>query len=166
MDVLEILRASVEKGANDVILSVGSPVTFHVHGSLESFDPDRVLEASDTQDLIYQFLDSEQRKQIETELELDIGYHVPDLARFRVSVYRQKGTLAAVLRLIPLRVPHYTEIGLSEGVLQAMANQSQGLLRHRIQVARPDPRLGLAGEVEQVPHDPPAAQRLADDHAI
>jgi twitching motility protein PilT len=128
MDVLEILRASVERGANDIILSVGSPVTFHVHGNLERFDPDWILGPADTQDLIYQFLTTEQRKQIETELELDIGYHVSGLARFRVSVYRQKGTLAAVLRLVPLRVPHYTAIGLSEHVLQAMVNQNQGLL--------------------------------------
>ena len=128
MNVLEILGASVEKGANDIILSAGSPVTFHIHGKLEPFHPDWILGPADTRDLIYQFLTTEQTKQIETELELDIGYQVPDLARFRVSVYRQKGTLAAVLRLVPLRVPHYTEIGLSEGVLQAVVNQHQGLL--------------------------------------
>jgi Tfp pilus assembly pilus retraction ATPase PilT len=66
MDVLEILRASVERGANDIILSVGSPPTFHVHGNLEPFAPNWILEPADTEDLIHQFLNSDQKKQIAT----------------------------------------------------------------------------------------------------
>lgn len=128
MDVMEILRESVELGASDVILSVGSPVTFHVDGTLRPYDANWILSASDTQDLIYQFLNSEQRKVFENERELDIGYHVPDLARFRVSVYQQKGTVAAVLRLVPLTIPDTQSIGLSERVLMQLVNIPHGLV--------------------------------------
>ncbi len=128
MDVMEILRESVNRQASDVIISAGAPITFHVHGALEPFDPDWVLSASETQDIIYQFLTMEQRKIFENERELDVGYHVPGLARFRVSVYQQKGSLAAVLRLVPLDIPDYQTIGLAERVLMQMVNTPQGLM--------------------------------------
>jgi twitching motility protein PilT len=128
MDVMEILRDSVERRASDIILSAGAPVTFHVHGALEPLDPDWILSPSETHDLVYQFLTMEQRKVFEIERELDIGYHVPDLARFRVSVYQQRGTLAAVLRLVPLEIPDTKTIGLSDRVLMQMVNQPHGLI--------------------------------------
>ena len=128
MDVMEILRDSVERRASDIILSAGAPVTFHVHGALEALDPDWILSPSETQDLVYQFLTMEQRKVFEIERELDIGYHVPDLARFRVSVYQQRGTVAAVLRLVPLEIPNTKSIGLSDRVLMQMVNQPHGLM--------------------------------------
>jgi twitching motility protein PilT len=128
MDVMEILRESVDRQASDIILSAGAPVTFHVHGALEPLDTGWVLSASETQDLVYQFLTMEQRKIFENERELDIGYHVPDLARFRVSVYQQRGTLAAVLRLVPLCIPDYRSLGLTERVLMQMVNLPHGLI--------------------------------------
>ena len=128
MDVMEILREAVDREASDIILSAGAPVTYHVHGTLEPLDPEWILAGSETQDLVYQFLSMEQRKVFEMERELDVGYHVPDLARFRVSVYQQRGTVAAVLRLVPLKVPHYTEIGLSDRTLMEMVNQPNGLI--------------------------------------
>jgi twitching motility protein PilT len=53
---------------------------------------------------------------------------VPDLARFRVSVYLQRGTIAAVLRLVPLEIPDYRTIGLSDRVLMQMVNTPNGLI--------------------------------------
>jgi twitching motility protein PilT len=82
----------------------------------------------ETQELVYQFLTMEQRKQFENTRELDVGYQVPDLARFRVSVYQQRGTVAAVLRLVPLSIPDTRTIGLSEQVLLQMVNQPFGLI--------------------------------------
>ncbi len=128
MDVLEILREAVSREASDIIISAGAPVTYHVHGTLEPLDADWILGGSETQDLVYQFLTMDQRRIFENERELDVGYHVPDLARFRVSVYQQRGTVAAVLRLVPLEVPHYTTIGLADRVLMEMVNQPNGLI--------------------------------------
>jgi twitching motility protein PilT len=128
MDVMEILREAVSREASDVILSAGAPVTFHVHGLLVPLDAAWALSPSETQDLVYQFLTMEQRKKFEMERELDVGYYVQDLARFRVSVYQQKGTLAAVLRLVPIDIPDRETIGLSERVLLQMVNQASGLI--------------------------------------
>jgi twitching motility protein PilT len=128
MDVMEILREAVDRSASDILISAGAPITLHIHGALHPLDPDWVLSGSETQSLVYQFLTMEQRKTFEMERELDVGYHVPDLARFRVSVYQQRGTVAAVLRLVPLEIPHYQQIGLSERVLMQMVNVPNGLL--------------------------------------
>ncbi len=128
MDVMEILHESVDRQASDVIISAGAPITFHVHGALEQLDPDWVLSGTETQDLVYQFLTMDQRRIFENEHELDVGYHVPDLARYRVSVYRQKGTVAAVLRLVPLDIPDYTTIGLDQRTLLEMVNKTNGLI--------------------------------------
>jgi twitching motility protein PilT len=126
--ILEILKEAVAEQASDILITAGSPVTFHIHGTLVAYDPDWILSGTETQDLIYQFMTMEQRKVFENERDIDLAYHIPGLARFRVNVFQQRGTLAAVLRLVPLRVPHYTEIGLPEKVILEMANMPGGLV--------------------------------------
>ncbi len=126
--ILEILKEAVAEQTSDILITAGSPVTFHIHGVLTPYDPDWVLSGTETQDLIYQFMTMEQRKTFENERDIDLAYHVPGLARFRVNVFQQRGTLAAVLRLVPLRVPHYTEIGVPEKLILEMANMPGGLV--------------------------------------
>jgi len=128
MDVMDILRAAVDANASDVIITAGAPVTFHVYGVLEPLDPNWTLTAAEAESLTYQFLNSQQKKRFEMERELDAAYHVPDLARFRVSVYLQKGTVASVLRLVPLDIPDYKTIGLDDRVLMEMVNTPNGLV--------------------------------------
>jgi twitching motility protein PilT len=128
VSILEILKEAVAEQASDILITAQSPVTFHIHGTLVPYDPDWILTGTETQDLIYQFMTMEQRKNFENERDLDLAYHIPGLARFRVNVFQQKGTLAAVLRLVPLRVPHYSEIGLPEKVVLEMANMPGGLI--------------------------------------
>jgi twitching motility protein PilT len=127
-DILPILREGVAAGASDIIISAGSPITFHIYGVLKQFRPDWVLDGTDSEDLIYQFLTTEQRKEFEMEKELDAGYHFKDIARFRVNVYQQKGTLATVLRVVPHRIPPPEEIGFPQKVLLDIANMPNGLI--------------------------------------
>jgi twitching motility protein PilT len=126
--ILEILKEAVAQQASDILITAGSPVTFHIFGTLLPYDADWVLSGTETQDLIYQFMTMEQRKVFENERDIDLAYHIPGLARFRVAVFQQKGTLAAVLRLVPLRIPHYSEIGVPERVILEMANIPNGLV--------------------------------------
>ena len=126
--IMEILKEAVAAQASDILITTGSPITFHIHGNLVPQDPDWLLSATETQDLIYQFMTMEQRKVFEMERDIDMAYHIPGLARFRVNVFQQKGTLAAVLRLVPLRVPHFSEIGLPEKVILEMASIPGGLV--------------------------------------
>ncbi|RKX29732.1 MAG: type IV pili twitching motility protein PilT [Verrucomicrobia bacterium] len=128
MDVMQVLRAAVDAKASDVIITAGAPVTLHVHGVLQPLDPTWILTPKEAEDLTYQFLTSQQRKIFENERELDAAYQVPDLARFRVSAYLQRGTVACVLRLVPLEIPTPEAIGLEQRVLMEMVNTNGGLI--------------------------------------
>ena len=128
MEILDILREAVEARASDILLSAGAPVTFHIQGRLETFRSSEVLDGDRSRKLVYEFLTMEQRKFFEMERDLDVGYHVPDLARFRVSVFQQRGTVAAVLRIVPFEIPHYRDIGLSDRTLMEMVNTPSGLI--------------------------------------
>ena len=128
MTIEEILREAVARQAADVIISAGAPVTYHVLGSLEAATPPRPLTANESESLSYQLLKDDQRRIFETEKELDFSFAFKDIARFRVSVYRQRGTVASVLRLVPLKIPHYSEIGISDRLLMQMLTIPNGLI--------------------------------------
>ncbi|MCK4412110.1 MAG: PilT/PilU family type 4a pilus ATPase [Candidatus Eisenbacteria sp.] len=128
MRIGDVLEEAVRREASDLIISAGAPITYHVHGVLEPNEPATPLTPRDSQDLAYQLLNEEQRKTFEQVFELDLAFHYRDLARFRVSVYRQRGTVAAVLRLVPLSVPHYTDIGITEKLMGRLLTTPNGLV--------------------------------------
>ncbi len=107
MDISEILLEGVRRRASDILISAGAPITYQVDGLLERHEPPRPLTAAESENLTYQLLKDAQRKEFEQELELDLSFHLKDVSRFRVSVFRQRGTIAAVLRLVPLEIPRY-----------------------------------------------------------
>ncbi|MBD3162617.1 MAG: PilT/PilU family type 4a pilus ATPase [Candidatus Eisenbacteria bacterium] len=128
MNVVDILHEAVRLEASDVILSAGAPITYHVHGRLVTGSRDRTLTDKESETLAYQLLRPDQKKTFETEKELDLSFHLKDVARFRVSVYRQRGTVAAVLRIVPLVIPHYRAIGIQETLLLKLLNTPSGLI--------------------------------------
>ncbi len=128
MDVSEILLEGVRRRASDILISAGSPITYQVDGQLERHQPSTPLSAAESEHLTYQILRDVQRKEFEQEWELDLSFHLKDVARFRVSAFRQRGTVGAVLRLIPLKVPHYSEIGIADRLLSQMLSIPSGLI--------------------------------------
>ena len=128
MRIEEVLHEAVRRQASDVIISACSPVTYHVFGVLERHDPPQPLSGDECQELIYQMLTDGQRREFEDERELNLGFQFGDQVRFRVSVYRQRNTVAAVLRLIPMAIPRYDAIGLNERLLMQMANCAGGMI--------------------------------------
>ncbi|MBI5836763.1 MAG: PilT/PilU family type 4a pilus ATPase [Candidatus Eisenbacteria bacterium] len=128
MKIDDVLKEAVRRQASDVILSAGAPITYHVFGELHQDAPPVPLQAEQTRELVYQFLGPAQRKEFEEVQELDMGFELDGLARFRASVFRQRGTVAAVLRLIPLEIPHYSRIGMPESLLRSLLTIPNGLV--------------------------------------
>lgn len=128
MDIAEILHEGVRRRASDILISAGAPVTYHVEGALEPHTPPNPLSGKESESLAYQLLKDAQRKVFEQEWELDLSFHLKDVSRFRVSVYRQKGTIAAVLRLVPLEVPRYSEVGIPDRLLMQLLSIPNGLV--------------------------------------
>ncbi|HJN14633.1 MAG TPA: type IV pilus twitching motility protein PilT [Armatimonadota bacterium] len=122
----ELLELVVAHNASDLHMAVGIPPVIRVDGKLrktkyESFD------AQVMQRIIYDILLDEQIERFETELELDCAYQLQKLARFRVNVFKDRGTVAAAMRLIPTNIPTIDELGLP-AVVQDLGRRPRGLL--------------------------------------
>jgi twitching motility protein PilT len=123
----DLLEQMVARGASDLHLSVGSQPAIRVHGHIERLEEFEKLTPNDTQQLLYQILSSEQQKNFEIKRQLDFAYGVPGLARFRVNVYFQRGSLGGAFRLIPEAIKTLEELGLPSS-LHELAQKPRGLV--------------------------------------
>lgn len=122
----DILRMALERRASDIHLTVGLPPMIRVDGEMLplAFRP---LRPDETRRLVYETLSDENLKKFETTHELDFGYGVSGLARFRFNVYMQRGSVSAALRAIPTKIPSFADLGLPT-VIREMAKRSSGLI--------------------------------------
>ncbi len=126
MDIDELLRQAVEAGASDVHLTVASPPVLRLHGRLVRVG-DACLTPDDLARLIEPLLSPAQRQRLEETGQVDLAYSLSGVGRFRVNVYRQRGSLAAALRTIPGRVPTLEELGLPP-VVASLTRAHNGLI--------------------------------------
>jgi len=122
----DLLRLTVEQGASDLHLSVGLPPMIRMDGRLVQCDY-APLSQRDTQRFIYDILTNDQIQWFEKTRELDFSYGVKDTGRFRVNVYRQRGSIGAAMRAIPSKVPSMEELGLPL-LLRELAKKHSGLV--------------------------------------
>ncbi|MBM7867890.1 PilT/PilU family type 4a pilus ATPase [Heliobacterium gestii] len=136
MQINDILALAAAKGASDVHLTVGRMPSFRINGKLTLLQELgapidsgwlRPLMPPDTDALVRQVLNEKQLAQFEQKGEADLSYAVPTIGRFRVNVFRQRGSAAMVLRIIPLKPPSFRELGLPE-VLANLARRPNGLV--------------------------------------
>ena len=128
MTVLEILHRAIELDAADIFLVAGLPVTFKCGGkqvrAQEDFlRPDAIAVLVDE---IYT-VGRRDRANLERGADDDFSFAVPQLGRFRVNVFRQRGSLAAVLRVIKFGLPDPQKLGIPESVL-SLADNKKGLV--------------------------------------
>jgi twitching motility protein PilT len=123
----ELLDEMVKRGASDLHISVGSPPRFRVDGALTATTYE-TLTKEDTQRLIYSILTDEQKAKFERDWELDFSFGVQDLGRFRTNVFYQRGSIAAVFRLIPTRIRTFEELGLPRKICEELCSAPKGLI--------------------------------------
>jgi len=126
VELVEVLKEVLERGASDLHISVGVPPTLRVDGKLVHLDAPRVTN-NDARSLIYSILTQDQRQKLENEWELDFSYSVPGRARFRVNAYFQRNSLGAAFRLIPVDIKSIDELGLPQ-VLHELAGKPRGFV--------------------------------------
>ncbi|MCX5635834.1 MAG: type IV pilus twitching motility protein PilT [Planctomycetota bacterium] len=120
-----LLHACVTQGASDIHITVGKPPVFRIHGSLRSLET-KVLEPDDTTALMKSIAPERNQQELQEEGGTDFGFAFGDMARFRVSVFRQKGNISMVLRLIPNKIMSFEEIGLPK-VCAALCRRPRGM---------------------------------------
>ncbi len=125
VDMDRLLHACVTQGASDIHITVGRPPVFRIHGSLRSLET-KVLEPDDTMALMKNITPERGQQELQEEGGTDFGFAFGDMARFRVSVFKQKGNISMVLRLIPNKIMSFEEIGLPK-VCAALCRRPRGM---------------------------------------
>ena len=126
--VLDYLKKSVEDGASDVFILAGSPAAEKVAGRIRTFDQERLF-PDNTKELITQIYELAHRdmSHFETRGDDDFSFAVPGVARFRANAYRQRGSLAAVIRVVAFDIPDYRELHIPEEVMK-LSEVTSGLV--------------------------------------
>src|SRR6266496_2235152 len=113
----DLLTIMIERGASDLHITTGTPPQIRLHGKLTPLTQFERLTPQDTQRLAYSVLNEGQKQKFEEDNELDLSFGIQGLARFRCNVYRQRGAVAAAIRVIPIKIRSFDELGLPAGVL-------------------------------------------------
>lgn len=125
--LLALLKKGAQYKASDVILKVGQPPAFRVNGDLHYLQGDK-LNAEQTKALAEIVLRrSRYPGSIDDLMEYDTSYGASGIGRYRVNVYRQRGSLAMALRAIPLDVPSFEALRLPPGIAR-MAENERGMI--------------------------------------
>ncbi|MDK2800098.1 MAG: twitching motility protein PilT [Clostridiales bacterium] len=126
MNIDELLKYTVEKRASDLHLTVGIPPTMRLYGELIHIGQDK-LSPEDTERYIKQILTDEQFQLFQAKGELDLSFSVAGVGRFRINVFRQRGTMAAAIRLVASQIPSLEELGIPISVSE-LAKKTRGLI--------------------------------------
>ena len=124
--VRALLERAVESDASDLLLVAGKPVQLRVNGVLVDIGGEK-LTPKDTQALAYAMLTEKQKVAFEQNDELDFSFNLFDVARFRGSLYRQRDSIALVLRRVPYRLPSLEELG-TPPIVAELADRTTGFV--------------------------------------
>jgi twitching motility protein PilT len=127
MEMIDILKAGVQKGASDLHLVIGQPPMIRLDGSLKPMTEFPVLTAEESRRMIYTLLSDEQRARFERDWELDFSVGVDQVSRFRANVLIQRNGVEAVLRIIASKIPSPEDLALPS-VITDLANLPRGLV--------------------------------------
>ncbi|MEA3560840.1 MAG: type IV pilus twitching motility protein PilT [Candidatus Omnitrophota bacterium] len=126
LNIQTLFRLTVEKQASDLHLTVGLSPRLRIDGELvpTDFEP---LTPYMVQNLAYSILSKEQIETFERDKELDFSFGLKGLSRFRINIYRQRGSIAVAIRRIPFRMPDFEELSLPK-MVKKFADSPQGLV--------------------------------------
>ena len=122
----KLLQACVKQGASDIHITTGQPPVFRLHGRLRRLET-KVLEPDDTVGLMKSVAPERCQRELQETGSSDFGFAFGDLARFRVSIFKQRGQIAMVLRQIPNDMLTPEQLGLPQ-VLSKLVMRPRGLL--------------------------------------
>ena len=122
----EVLAESVRSKASDIHFTVGRPPVYRVDGILNSIEGER-LTPKIMEDLLMPLIDVRHRAELQENGQTDFAYAISGVGRFRVNVFKQRGTLAAVMRCLPFTIPDPDTLGIPAEVVE-MTSRKRGLV--------------------------------------
>src|SRR5262245_42745371 len=122
----QLLRAMIEKGASDMHITTGSPPLLRIDGSIVPLKLPP-LSPVETKQICYSVLTEEQKIEFEKKKELDLSFGVKNLSRFRANIFMQRGAVSAAFRAIPFKILSFDELGLPP-IVAGLCNKPRGLV--------------------------------------
>ena len=126
MNMERVLRLMAERGASDVYLSANAPILLRVNGQLQAIT-EHALTPSDPRTMLAEIITPLQMEELEQQGELNMGVGIPKVGSFRLSAFKQRATLAAVIRCIPIKIPTIDTLRLPP-ILSTLALEKRGLI--------------------------------------
>lgn len=127
LSIKELLGKMIKQGASDLHIVVGAPPMIRLHGGLEALPGYKKLGPDQTQELIYTVMNEDQVAEFEAEHECDLSFGIKGLSRFRLNVYRDRGSVVAAFRAIPFEIKSASDLGLPRAVMD-LAYSPNGLV--------------------------------------
>ena len=121
-----VLRLMAEKSASDVYLSANTPILIKIHGQILQLS-DQLLTTNQTRQLLAELLAPQQMEELEETGELNVGISIPRVGSFRLSAFKQRGSIAAVFRCIPFLIPSLDSLGVPPLMSQIITDK-RGLI--------------------------------------
>jgi twitching motility protein PilU len=121
-----VLRLMAEKSASDVYLSANTPILIKIHGQIMQLS-DQLLSAAQTRQLLAELLTPQQMEELDDTGELNVGIGLARIGSFRLSAFKQRGSIAAVFRCIAVEIPSLESLGMPP-LLSQLMSEKRGLI--------------------------------------
>jgi twitching motility protein PilT len=128
MRMADLLKSMVGRGASDIHLQAGAAPHMRIDGDLVPYEGVPTLVPEQTEQIALAMMTEGQREGFKHRHELDFAFTVPSVARFRCNVFRQRGSVGIVMRVIADAIPSFDALGLPTSVMSDLASQARGLV--------------------------------------
>jgi twitching motility protein PilT len=122
-----LLRTMISKGSSDLHLKVGSFPHLRINGELVPLAECGKLTPEDTLMMAFSIMNNKQKQRFRDEAEVDLGYGIKGLGRFRVNVFQQRGAVSVAIRAIPMSIPSFEDLHLPK-TLEKISQEPRGLV--------------------------------------
>ncbi|WP_352168775.1 type IV pilus twitching motility protein PilT [Proteiniborus sp. MB09-C3] len=126
LDFLDLIEDGIKKNASDIHITVGIPITYRIDGKLVKMG-EEVLKPAATEEIARKILNERQINELFEKGELDTSYSSPGIGRFRINIYKQRGSYALAIRIIPPTIPTMEELGLPN-IIKDLSKLPRGLI--------------------------------------
>ena len=128
IDIGALLKLMVAKDISDIHFKADACPALRYHGRMVTATNLQKLSAEDIKGIAYTLMKPEQAAEFEKEMELDMAYSLEGVSRFRVNIFRQRGTIGLTLRVVPVRLRTFEDLNLPIEPLTKLGAESRGLI--------------------------------------
>jgi twitching motility protein PilT len=127
VELNEILLEALTQGASDVHIKIGQPAIIRIDGSLKPLKGAKPYNYNEVNQMALGIMNEWQKERFLREKEVDMGYEIHGLGRFRVNIFQQRGKIRIALRIVPYQIKNLKELNLPD-VIEKVAMENRGLI--------------------------------------